>query len=105
MVTARTPNSGYDSDNLKQATAQCPNGKRVVGTGASVEGDAEDIAGRVALQQIVPVNGRQARAVAAENAPGTNQRWALVAVAYCAEVDGRMNGDRTNLDRTNGDRF
>jgi hypothetical protein len=99
MVTARTPNAGYDSDNLKQATAQCPSGKRVVGTGAGIEGDAEDIAGRVALQQIVPINGRQARAVAAETAPGTNQRWAVVAVAYCAEVDGRTNGDRVNGDR------
>jgi len=94
MVTARTPDSGYDSDNLKLATAQCPNGKRVVGTGASIEAAAEDVAGRVALQQIVPVNGRQARAVAAELAQGTNQRWALVAVAYCAEVDGRVNNER-----------
>ncbi len=94
MVTARTPNSGFDSDNLKQATAQCPNGKRVVGTGASIEGDAEDLAGRVALLEIAPVNGRQARAVAAEMAPGTDRRWALIAVAYCAEVDGRVNNER-----------
>ena len=35
-----------------------------------------------------PVNGagRPARAVAAEVAPGTNLRWALVVIAYCAEA-------------------
>lgn len=86
-VTARTPGDGFNSDGQKRATAQCPNGKRVIGTGATLEGD-QDITGRVALQEIAPVNGaaRQARAVAAEVAPGTNLRWALVVIAYCAEA-------------------
>lgn len=85
MVTARTPGDGFNSDGQKRATVQCPNGKRIVGTGASLEGD-EDVTGRIALQEIAPVNGsgRQARAVAAEVAPGTNLRWAVVVVAFCA---------------------
>jgi hypothetical protein len=85
-VTVRVPGNGFDSDSPKRATAQCPNGKRVVGTGASIEGDDDDIAGRVALQEIAPANGRQVRAVAAEVAPGTNSRWAVTVVAFCAET-------------------
>jgi hypothetical protein len=87
MVTARTPNNGFNSEGQKRATAQCPNGKRVVGTGASLEGP-DEIAGRVALAEVAPVNGagRQVRAVAAENAPGTSLPWALVVVAFCAEA-------------------
>ena len=87
MVTARVPGDGFNSEGAKRVTAQCPNGKRVVGTGASVEGD-EDVAGRVSLQEIAPVNGagRQVRAVAAEIPPGTNLRWALVVVAFCAQA-------------------
>ena len=85
-VTVRVPGNGFSSDGLKRATAQCPAGKRVVGTGASIEGAADDIAGRVALQEIAPVNGRQVRAVAAEVAPGTDSRWAVTVVAFCAEA-------------------
>jgi hypothetical protein len=85
MVTARMPSTGFNSESPKQATAQCPDGKRVIGTGSDIEGDAADIAGRIALQGIVPVGRGQARAVAAENSPGTNLRWAVVAVAFCAE--------------------
>jgi hypothetical protein len=84
MVTARLPLSGFNSDSPKQATAQCPDGKRVVGTGADIEGDAADIAGRIALQGVLPVSRSQARAVAAETSPGTNLRWAVVAIAFCA---------------------
>jgi hypothetical protein len=84
MVTARAPLSGFNSDSPKQATAVCPDGKRVVGTGADIEGDAGDIAGKVALQSILPISRGQARAVAAEGSPGTGLKWAVVAVAFCA---------------------
>lgn len=86
IVTARFPAEGTNSVGRKRVTAQCPTGKRVVGTGASIEGDDDDLSGRIALQEIAPVNGRQARAVAAEIAPGTDARWALVVVAFCAEA-------------------
>jgi hypothetical protein len=86
MVTARVPGDGFNSEGQKRASAQCPNGKRVVGTGATIEGDDDDLSGRIALAEIAPVNGRMARAQAAEVAPGTNLRWALVVVAFCAEA-------------------
>ena len=95
VVTARTPDSGFNSETPKRAVAQCPNGKRVVGTAASLVGDDEDIAGRVMLQEIAPTGNRQVRGVGAEVAPGTNVRWAIVAVAFCAEApNGNGNGDR-----------
>lgn len=95
VVTSRTPDSGFNSESPKRAVAQCPNGKRVVGTAASLVGDDEDIAGRVTLHEIAPTGNRQVRAVAAEVAPGTNGRWAIVAVAFCAEApngNGNRNG-------------
>ena len=98
VVTSRTPDSGFNSETPKRAVAQCPNGKRVVGTAASLVGDDQDIAGRVMLQEIAPTGNRQVRGVAAEVAPGTDVRWAIVAVAFCAEAPNG-NGDRT-FDRT-----
>ena len=98
VVTSRTPDSGFNSETPKRAVAQCPNGKRVVGTAASLVGDDEDIAGRVTLQEIAPTGNRQVRGVAAEVAPGTNVRWAIVAIAFCAEApngNGDRNGDRS----------
>jgi hypothetical protein len=86
MVRARTPDNGFNSDGSKQATAECPNGRRVIGTGATIESGNGDLAGRVALQEIAPVSQGEARGVAAEIAPGTNQRWALMVVAFCAEA-------------------
>jgi hypothetical protein len=94
VVTARTPDSGFDSATPKRAVAQCPNGKRVVGTAASLEGDDGDIAGRVVLQEIAPTGNRQVRGVGAEVAPGTNVRWAIVAIAFCAEApNGHTSGN------------
>jgi hypothetical protein len=94
VITARTPDLGFDSDNPKRAVAQCPDGKRVIGTAASLLGDDEDLAGRVMLQEIAPTGGRQVRGVGAEVAPGTNARWALVAIAFCAEApNGRSHGN------------
>ena len=101
MVTSRTPDSGFNSETPKRAVAQCPNGKRVVGTAASLVGDDEDIAGRVMLQEIAPTGNRQVRGVAAEVPPGTDVRWAIVAIAFCAEApngNGDLNFDR-NFDR------
>ena len=84
VVTARTPNAGFNADNTKQATALCPAGKRVVGTGADIETDGGDVGGRVALERISPVSDREARAVAGEVANAGNLRWAVVVVAFCA---------------------
>src|SRR5581483_133965 len=87
IVSARTPAVGFNSDNTKRASALCPDGKRLVGTAASVEGEnGGDLSGRVALYEIVPIDGRGARATAAEGGSGTNLRWAVVAFAFCAFV-------------------
>jgi hypothetical protein len=86
VVTARTPNNGFNSESPKQATAECPNGKRVIGTGAGLEASNGDLDGLVALQEIVPVRRDEARGRAAEVAQGSDVRWALVIVAFCAEA-------------------
>lgn len=86
IAVGRAPASGFNSDDSKQATAQCPDGKRVIGTGATVEGGNGELAGRVALREIVPINQSEARGAAAEIAQGTNLRWALVVIAFCAET-------------------
>jgi len=83
VVTAR---SAFNSDGAKQATVQCPAGKRLIGTAADIDGDPAELAGRVALQGVGPVDPRSARAVAAEVGQGTSARWALVAVAFCANI-------------------
>src|SRR2546430_1281442 len=71
VVTARMPLSGFNSDNQKQATALCPAAKRVVGTGADLETDSGDVAGRVALEQVGPVGIREVRAAAPQVPPGS----------------------------------
>ena len=83
VVTARVPANGFNSESPKQATAECPNGKRVIGTGATIEGSNGDLDGLVALQEIAPVR-RDARGRAVEVAQGTDAKWALVVVAFCA---------------------
>lgn len=92
IVTVRTPDTGLNSDSPKRAVAQCPNGKRVVGTAAGLEGDEEDIAGRVMLQEIAPVSVRMVRGVGSEVAPGTSIRWAITVVAFCAETSANGAG-------------
>jgi hypothetical protein len=86
VVTARTPTNGFDSDSPKRVTAECPSGKRVIGTGASVEASTGDLDGLVALQEIIPVRRDEARGRAIEVGQGSDVRWALVVVAFCAEA-------------------
>jgi hypothetical protein len=84
VITARTPTNGFNSESPKQVTAECPNGKRVIGTGATIEASNGDLDGLVALQGVVPVRQDEARARAAEVSRDSEVRWALVAVAFCA---------------------
>jgi hypothetical protein len=85
-VTARTPTNGFNSESPKQVTAECPNGKRVIGTGANLEASNGELDGQVALQEIAPIRRNEARGRAAEVSTGSNVRWALVVVAFCAEA-------------------
>jgi hypothetical protein len=77
------PAQGFNSESPKSMTAECPNGKRVIGTGATIEGTNGDLDGLVALQEIAPVR-RDARGRAVEVGGGTDVRWALVVFAFCA---------------------
>ena len=86
VVTARTPTNGFNSESPKQVTAECPNGKRVIGTGANLEASNGELDGQVALQEIAPIRRNEARGRAGEVSPGSNVRWALVVVAFCAEA-------------------
>jgi hypothetical protein len=86
MVLSRAPENGFSNDRVKSATAVCPGGKRVVGTGATVESGNGDLAGRVALQEIMPTSRNEVRGAAAQIGQGNNLRWALVVVAFCAEA-------------------
>jgi hypothetical protein len=86
VVTARTPTNGFNSDSPKQVTAECPNGKRVIGTGANLEASNGELDGQVALQEMAPIRRNEARGRAAEISTGSNVRWALVVVAFCAEA-------------------
>ena len=92
MVTARTPTTGFNSESPKQVAAECPNGKRVIGTGANLEASNGELDGQVALQEITPVSRREARAEAAEVSTGSDVRWALVVVAFCAEAPAAATG-------------
>ena len=83
VITARTPTNGFNSESPKQVTAECPNGKRVIGTGANLEATNGDLDGLVALQGVVPVRQDEARARAAE-VRDSEARWALVVFAFCA---------------------
>ena len=86
MMIARAPANGFSADNAKQATAECPRNKRVVGTAASVESGNGDLAGRVALQEIAPASETEVRGRAVEVRDGASVRWALVVFAFCAST-------------------
>jgi len=83
VVTARIPTAGFNSESPKQVTATCPNGKRVIGTGATIEGTNGDVDGLVALQEVAPIR-RDARGRAVEVGGNHDVRWALVVFAFCA---------------------
>jgi hypothetical protein len=84
IVTGRSPANGFNADNAKRATVRCPDGKRVIGTGASVESANGDLAGRVAIHEIYPVSATEVRGAAAEVDGAGNVRWALLVIGFCA---------------------
>lgn len=86
MVIARAPANGFDNGDSKSATATCPAGKRVVGTGATLESGNGDLAGRVALQEIMPTSRSEVRGAASEVGQGAKVRWAIVVVVFCVET-------------------
>ena len=70
-----------DSGSAKVATATCPAGKKVVGTGVRLLGDA----GQVVVDDVVPSPGLTSVSVAAyEDGTGYAGNWSLRAYATCA---------------------
>ena len=78
--------SASNSVSPKDATATCPTGKRVVGTGFDIDGAG----GAIAIDEVRPVVGEQAvQATAYEIRPGsagagTDNNWRVTAIAICA---------------------
>jgi hypothetical protein len=78
VVWQTSPSS---SDSSRSATATCPNGKKVISTGATVANGGAD----VVLQLIVPNNNLDWVATNAyEDETGYNGNWQLTAYAVCA---------------------
>ncbi|MGH8990901.1 MAG: hypothetical protein ACRDYV_03935 [Acidimicrobiia bacterium] len=86
VVSDRTPDTGVDSSNRKEAIATCPEGTVLIGTGVDIGGGAGYQSGEAVVDEIIPLNATQARAVAFEAPPLTNGGWALRAFAFCAHV-------------------
>ncbi len=75
IVAATSPPSSAN----KSVTATCPQGKRIVGTGARIKGGG----GQVGLDDVVP-SATSVTAVAREDDDRTARNWALTAYAICA---------------------
>lgn len=77
--------TAFDSTTGKGATATCPSGKRVLGTGWKVTGAD----GQVTVEQVVPDAAlTQVGAFAREDGTGTALSWSLEVFAVCASVSG-----------------
>ncbi|MFC3890717.1 hypothetical protein ACFOWZ_04475 [Lentzea rhizosphaerae] len=71
--------SASNSSEFKSATASCPAGKVVVGTGARINGGGGD----VVLDEVVPREG-SVFVGAYEDEDGTTANWSVTAFAVCA---------------------
>ena len=79
----RSATSAKDSANGKTATATCPAGKRVIGTGGQVTGGG----GQVGLDDVRPNPGLTSVIVQGlEDADGTAANWSVTAFAICAKA-------------------
>jgi hypothetical protein len=84
IVIERSPT---DSGNNEREIADCPTGRRVIGSGVRVNGGA----GQVHVTEMVPggfANGRTSTFVTGqENSDGFGGDWSLDAIAVCAAID------------------
>lgn len=71
--------SATNSTSFKSATAFCPAGKVVVGTGARINGGGGDIV----LDEVIPFENR-VTVGAFEDEDGTTANWSVTAFAVCA---------------------
>lgn len=81
-VEVRAASSSSSSAGSKTAAATCPEGKRVLGTGARLNGA---VSGQVVLQgSRASGSGRSAHAQAQETSGGYSGVWSVVSYAICA---------------------
>jgi DNA-binding beta-propeller fold protein YncE len=72
--------SAFNSTNLKTAQATCPSGKKVIGTGAEIEGAG----GQVTIFGVEP-KANSVVATAYEDETGTTANWWIRVYAVCAD--------------------
>jgi hypothetical protein len=77
----RSDASSLDSTNSKSVTATCPSGKRVLGGGARVTGDA---AANVAITESYPESALDRWIAVGRESDETGNSWQLTAYAICA---------------------
>jgi hypothetical protein len=91
-ATVVSEQSDFTSDGPKSAIAVCPPGKRVTGGGGRVDG----VPGHVVVTRMRPVHlgddvnfEDSFQISASEDETGTNDQWAVTAIAICADpIDG-----------------
>lgn len=79
-LTIVNATSDTDSDDSKDATADCPGNTVAIGSGATIEGGR----GQVVIQSVVP-SSDSVSASAYEDADGTTNDWSVTAQAICAD--------------------
>jgi hypothetical protein len=73
--------SATNSNASKSATAACPSGKKVIGTGGNINGEV----GPIVLTSIAPnAELTSVKVTASETGGGTASKWSVAAVAICA---------------------
>jgi hypothetical protein len=77
----RSDQTQTDSTNSKSTTATCPSGKRVLGGGARVTGDA---AGNVTVSESFPDSSLDRWNAVARESDATDATWQLTVYALCA---------------------
>lgn len=81
-----------DSTSPKSATATCPEGKRVIGTGWGVTGGPTGVAPNIGKQvfadEVLPSTDLKSVTATAYEAPTASGNWHVRAIAICAAVAG-----------------
>jgi hypothetical protein len=95
--------SASDSQNTKGATASCPTGKQLVGTGGEITGGL----GEVVIDDVRPNPGLSRVTVTGfEDANGTAGNWHVDAYAICANpLPGLQLATQTSANDTSGKRI
>lgn len=78
--------SNEDSEDAKTVTAECPSGKEVIGGGARVNGELNEVALTGSNPFSASNGARTGWSAYARESTATAQNWSLEAFAICAEL-------------------